>query len=377
MRAKIFALILLSGCAAGAWSQRAPATLEASVELPDAPQSQLPSAVSITPQVAPAQAASEQPAPGSIRGVIVDHDGAVYEGVHVTLKTSALETAATTTDSNGRFSFSGVAAGPFQLIVSSNGFATQTVSGLLHPGESDEMLPIVLPFAATTSQVEVTASRVEIATEELHAEEQQRIFGVIPNFYVVYAPNAPPLSSKQKFHLAWRSEIDPVDIAVDAVAAGIEQAANSYSGYGQGVQGYAKRFGAAYGTDFIGTMIGGAILPSLLKQDPRYFYKGTGSIRARAFYAIATSVICKSDKGSWQPNYSAILGGLAAGGIANLYYPDADRNGAALYFENVLLGTAGTAVQNLFQEFIVRKLTPKVPNYGPSYAPSSYGSSRP
>ncbi len=110
-------------------------------------------------------------------------------------------------------------------------------------------------------------------------------------------------------------------------------------------------------------MIGGAILPSLFKQDPRYFYKGTGTIRSRAMYAIANAVICKGDNGRWQPNYSGILGGLAAGGISNLYYPASDRSGVELTFENALIGTAEGAVQNLFQEFVVRRLTPRLPNY--------------
>jgi hypothetical protein len=113
-------------------------------------------------------------------------------------------------------------------------------------------------------------------------------------------------------------------------------------------------------------MIGGAILPSLLKQDPRYFYKGTGSIRSRVFYAIANSVVCKGDNGHWQTNYSGIAGGLAAGGISNLYYPASNRSGLALSFENAAIGTAESAAQNLFQEFIVRKLTPRIPTYGSS-----------
>jgi hypothetical protein len=192
------------------------------------------------------------------------------------------------------------------------------------------------------------------------------VLGVIPNFYVEYAPNAAPLNSRQKFSLAWRSSIDPFTFLASAAFAGVEQADNSFSGYGQGAQGYAKRFGANYADGFTSNMIGGAILPSLLKQDPRYFYKGTGTIRSRAFYAIAMTVVSKGDNGNWQPNYSGIIGGLAAGGISNLYYPASNRDGATLTFENALIGLAGGAVQNLLQEFVIRKLTPKVPKYSPS-----------
>jgi uncharacterized membrane protein YeaQ/YmgE (transglycosylase-associated protein family) len=107
----------------------------------------------------------------------------------------------------------------------------------------------------------------------------------------------------------------------------------------------------------VGTMVGGAILPSLLKQDPRYFYKGTGSTRSRILYALANAVICKGDNGHWQFDYSGILGDLAAGGISNLYYPASSRSGGGL-IENTLIGIGGSGVANLFQEFLIRKLTP-------------------
>jgi hypothetical protein len=113
-------------------------------------------------------------------------------------------------------------------------------------------------------------------------------------------------------------------------------------------------------------MIGGAVLPSLLKQDPRYFYKGDGSTRSRIFYAAAMTVVCKGDNGRWQPNYSNMTASLASGAISNLYYPSADRNGAALTFENFGIGLVEDAAENLFQEFLVRKLTPKLPNFGGS-----------
>ncbi len=146
---------------------------------------------------------------------------------------------------------------------------------------------------------------------------------------------------------------------MNGASAGVEQAQNHFKGYGQGAEGYGKRFGASYGDTVTSTFIGGAILPSLLKQDPRYFYKGTGSAPSRIRYAIANSVICKGDNGRWQPNYSNILGNLASGGISNLYYPDEDRNGAALTFENAGIGIAANAVANVLQEFVVRKFMRK------------------
>src|SRR5205823_11102259 len=138
----------------------------------------------------------------------------------------------------------------------------------------------------------------------------------------------------------------------------------------QGAQGYAKRYGASYADSAIGTFIGGAILPSVLKQDPRYFYKGTGTRRSRFFYAIATAVICKGDNGHWQANYSSMLGSLAAGGISNLYYPESDRD-PTLTFENTLVGIGSNAANNLLQEFLIRKLTRNAPTYTPATSASA------
>ena len=184
----------------------------------------------------------------------------------------------------------------------------------------------------------LAVSLVEVAEEQIKIEEKQRVLGVLPNFYVSYIPDAAPLTSKQKFKLAFRTVIDPFTFVSVGGAAGIQQWQNHFKGYGQGAQGYAKRFGAGYGDTVSGTFIGGAILPSLLKQDPRYFYKGTGSVPSRFLYAIANAFICKGDNRRWQVNYSNMLGSLAAGGISNLYYPPQDRDGAALTFENAALG---------------------------------------
>ncbi len=263
--------------------------------------------------------------------------------------------------SNGQFSFANIAAGPFQLAVTSRGFAPQTFSGNLGAGEIYIVPEIALSVAANVTDVEVGLPQTEVAEEQIKIEEKQRVLGVIPNFYVSYIPNAAPLTSKQKFKLAWKTVMDPFTLVVVGGTAGVEQAQNHFAEYGQGAQGYAKRFGAGYADAFAGTFIGGAIFPSLLKQDPRYFYKGTGSMQSRILYAIANALICKGDNRRWQANYSNILGNLAAGGISNLYYPAQDRNGLGLTLENGALGIGATAISNLFQEFVIRRLTPKVP----------------
>ena len=267
---------------------------------------------------------------------------------------------------DGQFSFANIAPGPFHLAITSAGFATQTSSGILRSEEIYIVPQITLVVATATTEVRVVPTRTEVAEDQIKVQEKQRVLGVVPNFYVSYDHHAVPLTSKQKFELAWKTTVDPVTFGVTGVIAGIQQAQNDFSGYGQGAQGYAKRYGASYGDFVASTFIGSAMLPSLLKQDPRYFYKGNGAKRSRILYALANSVICKGDDGHWQANYSSILGSLAAGGISNLYYPAKDRNGARLTFENGLIGIGESAAINLLQEFFVRKLTTNAPNHEPA-----------
>jgi hypothetical protein len=318
-------------------------------------------------QQAQPQQAQSQPQTGSISGTVVDPDGAFIANAKITLaqpgavSTAAVSTREAISDGDGHFVFTDVAPGPFQLSVTALSFAPLEKSGVLHPGEDYAVPQIALAVARNTVDVEVTLTQEQVAEEEIKVEEKQRLLGVFPNFYVTYDPKAVPLTTKLKFQLAWKSTVDPVAFAVTGAVAGVEQADNAFSGYGQGAQGYAKRYGAAYADLVSGTFIGSAILPSLLKQDPRYFVKGTGTRKSRVLYAIANSVICKGDNRHWQPNYSFIIGDLAAGGISNLYYPSQNRNGAALTFENAGIAVGAGAIGNIFQEFLFRKLTPHAP----------------
>jgi len=317
----------------------------------------------------PVLAQSQPPAQqssGRISGTVVDPSGAVIAGAHVKLTRddqtsnqtpSQAPSQEAVTDDNGQFSFANIAAGPFQLAITAAGFATKASSGILHSGENYTVPPIALTIGTDVQEMRVTPSPTEVAEDQIKDQEKQRVLGFIPNFYVSYIPNAAPLDTKQKFELAWKTTVDPITFAVTAAAAGIEQADDQYQGYGQGAQGYGKRYGAAYADLVTGTFIGSVILPSLLKQDPRYFYKGTGSARSRLLYAIANSVICKGDNGRRQANYSYVLGDFAAAGISNAYYP-ADDRGAGLTFGNAAIGIGATAAANVLQEFVIRKLTP-------------------
>jgi hypothetical protein len=298
-----------------------------------------------------------------VRGVVTDADQAFVANAPIQLATAA-GTVKTTSGADGSFSFTGLTAGTFTLTITAPGFAVKLITGTLDVGLTYDVPSIELA-AATNVDVQVTLSQHDLAQAQVKAEEKQRIAGFLPNFFVTYDWHAPPLTSHQKFELAWKTTIDPATIVVNGAIAGVQQAQNDFSGYGQGAQGYGKRFGAAVANTVVGNFVGGAILPSILHQDPRYFYMGTGSIRKRAGYALAAAVIARGDNGHWQPNYSSVLGDLSAGALSNLYYPAANRNGAGLTLENGLLGVVGDAVGNVIQEFVFHRITTHVPQRVP------------
>jgi hypothetical protein len=296
-------------------------------------------------------------------GAVVDKTGTAVSGARIELAGGNRPAQETVADAAGQFFFANVAPGPFQLRVTAPGFATQTASGVLNASESYTVPQITMSLATVVTEVHV--SPAEEAKAELHVEEQQRVLGVIPNFYVTYVPEAAPLAPRQKFQLAWKTTVDPVTVAVVAATAGFEQATNYYSGYGQGAQGYGKRFGASAADTLVSTFIGGAILPSLLKQDPRYFYRGTGSKRSRLLYALGYTFFCKGDNGRYQPNYSTVGGTFISSGIGNAYYPSTDR-GVGRTFQGALIGLAGSSAANVLEEFIASKFTSHAPQNAPS-----------
>jgi len=309
-------------------------------------------------------------ATATIGGTLTDADGRAVVGAQVKLHLHDSNTdSVTATDADGHFQFTGIAPQHVELSAKAEGFGSATTSAVLQPGQVLELDPIKLG-AATNVNVEVGAlTQQELAEQQIHVEEHQRLAGIMPNFFVSYNWQAAPLTSKQKYELAFRTAIDPVSFLIVGGTAGIEQAQNHFEEYGEGAIGYAKRFGANYADLAIGTFIGGAVLPSLFHQDPRYFYKGTGSFWSRAGYALSTAVICRGDNGHWQANYSGILGDMAAGAASNLYYPANDRTGASLTIENGLLSAAFDGAGNFLQEFVFHHFTTGKPK--PAPAPSN------
>ena len=192
-------------------------------------------------------------------------------------------------------------------------------------------------------------------TYSLSKAEHQRILGVIPAFSVVTDESVyKPLTPKQKFQLFWKGTTDPYIFILDGFVAGIGQAKDSNPGYGQGAEGYFKRYGAAYADTFDGNFWGNAVLTSALHEDPRYFRQGSDSGHSythRAVYSALTAVWSRKDSGSYGPNFANILGNIIAGGISNVYYPSADR-GVGKTFTGAITVTAEGTIGSELQEFI-------------------------
>jgi hypothetical protein len=325
------------------------------------------SAQGISDPLPPPSETQAQAGTATISGTVVDSDGDAIPSALVTVVGGNLiAPRKAVADKDGYFSLEDLPSGKFELSVVADGFEPTVRPVALQSGEDVRTPNIVLAVATANTDVEVSLTRHDMAEEDIHMEEKQRLIGFIPNFYVVYDWTAPALSPKQKFKLAWRASIDPANFILAGIIAGGEQAANAFSGYGQGAQGYGKRFGAAVGDGTIGGFIGGAIMPTILHQDPRYFYKGTGTILHRALYAISSAVICRGDNGKWQPNYSSVIGDVASGAISNTYYPASDRSGAVLVIENGFLNAAEDGFGNLLQEFVFKRISTGIPKSVPS-----------
>jgi Carboxypeptidase regulatory-like domain len=262
------------------------------------------------------------------------------------------------TNENGFFEFEDVKPGvSYQLSISANGFAQWTSPAItLAPSEVRLLGNIPLRLETQNTTVTVTANTIEIATEQVKIEETQRVLGFIPNFYVSYdGGSAAPLTTKMKFKLALKVSYDPVTIGGVALLAGIRQATNTPD-YQQGLKGYGERFGAIAADGFSDIIIGGAILPSLLHEDPRYFYQGSGTTKSRLWHAISSPFVARRDNGSWGPNYSSLGGDLSSSALSNLYYPKSNR-GPGLVFGSFAIGTGERMMASVAQEFILSKFT--------------------
>jgi Carboxypeptidase regulatory-like domain len=294
---------------------------------------------------------------GRILGTVADiSDDPVPDAV-IVLRGPVGNRLAAVTKEDGSFAFPNVPPGiVYQVTVTAEGFAEWSSSVTVEPGQQKTLADIKLRLLAVQRAVTVSYSEKEVAAQEFKAEEQQRIFRFIPNTYVTYEPHPEPLTTGMKFHLAYKSLTNPVFFARTAAWAGVQQAADTPGGWRQDAKGYGKRLGAGFADATSEGLIGNAILPSLLHQDPRYFYQGSDTKKSRALHAILAAFICKGDNGKTQPNYSTWGGSLISSSISLAYYPSSDRN-AQHVFKNFGIGMGLHIGGGLVQEFILDKLT--------------------
>ena len=295
---------------------------------------------------------------GSIRGTVIDSSGASIAGAEVRLSLDgrAPDQETKSVDS-GEFSFADVAAGSYRLSFSAAGFAVKTISGELPAGQTLSLPPTALDIDSISTAVTVTQTHAEIAQEQIKVEEQQRLLGVIPNFFTSFDPDVVPLNTKQKFELTGKSWLDPAAFVINGMVAGAWQHQNVRKEFGQGVQGYAKRYGASLADHGTGLLLEKTVMTTIFKQDPRYFYKGTGSYGSRALYAASRTLICRGDNKKNQLCYSSLLSRFAAGFITNYYYPAVDREKPGVILQNSASGIGFEALGFLFKEFASKKIT--------------------
>ncbi len=295
-------------------------------------------------------------------GTVKDTAGDIVPGAAVVLQGSdPADRHNEEANDNGFFSFSDVRPGAYHVTVSAKGFENWTSPALtLTPRQYLELPTVKLKLSVVVTSVTAAVSTEQIATQQVEIEEKQRVLGFIPNFYVVYDEHPAPLTPKLKFRLALKTSIDPITILGSAFVAAIDQAGDTPN-YGQGWDAYGQRFGANYANGLTDIFIGGAILPSLLHQDPRFFYKGDGTVKARIIYSLLNPFRTKGDNGKWQPNYSGLGGYLASGAISNLYYPESNR-GAAQLFRTFGVDVGADMANGLIQEFLLKRLTPSAKN---------------
>jgi hypothetical protein len=190
-----------------------------------------------------------------------------------------------------------------------------------------------------------------------------RLFYALPNFLTLEnGGQVPPLTAGQKFKVVTRSSFDYIQIPWYGFLAGIGQAQNSEPGYGQGAQGYGKRFGASFADGTIENFLTGAILPSLLRQDPRFFQSSKGGFWRRTGYAMSRIVVTRTDSGHQQFNFSEVVGSAASAAISTYsYHPSDDRtlsNTASVWGTQVGYDTITIVVKEFWPD-IRRKLSKK------------------
>jgi hypothetical protein len=305
------------------------------------------------------QIQSAPPAANSaISGTVQDTNGGVIEDATVQLSTtdSAETPRQVKSGATGQFGFTDLAPGTYIVKVSHSGMTTFVSKPIaVEPEKPVFMSGVVLEVKAAATSVIVMDSEAA-SIEQVQIAEQQRVFKVFPNFYSSYDWNAPSMLAKQKYHLAARTLIDPVTFLTTGAIAGAEQYKNVFPSFGGGIEGYGKRYGAAYANHASGELLTRAVFPSIFHSDPRYFILGKGSAKSRAAHAISSTFLTRGDNGSRKINFAEILGDFSAAALSNVYFPAQER-GANLVLVNGFGSLGGDMLDNLLREFVFNRLT--------------------
>lgn len=351
-------LCVVSGSASALQTAQPSQTVQQTLAMVDT----LPESPGALLQVAPQILTPELRGTARVEGVILDANNNPVPDAKVTLSARGrFEERSVTTGADGAFSFSDLPIEQFRLTIVAMSFESFTSPEFAVKAGQTVIAPRTsLKVSSISTSVDVVADSSQVAVAQVQEQEQQRVFGVFPNFYTSYIWKAEPMPTRLKYRLASRAIIDPFTLLIVAGVASAEHYNGTYPGYGPGIGGYGKRFGAAFGDALTSRIIGSAILPSVLHQDPRYFYQGSGSIASRSTHAVASTFITRGDNGKTQINFSHLMGSLAAGAIANAYHPASSR-GLGLTFETFGISTGANALGNLFREFVLRGLEPSVP----------------
>ncbi len=304
---------------------------------------------------------------GVIQGKVTDSSGAPIFGAVVTVEGGG-GSSTTVTNIEGAFQISILPPGNFNVKISASGMSDWTAESVAVSAADTKPLLAVMQVAPTVTSVTVGLSPKELAEEQVKRETQQRVAGIIPNYFVAY-DNAAPLSPRQKFNLSFKTLIDPATFAAAGITSGIQQIRNSYYQFGQGSEAYGERFGAAYGTTATNLVFTSVLGASVLHQDPRYFYSGKGTKKQRAWYAIESAFRAKGDNGKWQPPYASVLGTVVAAELSQLYYPGS-RTQYTLLGRGLMFHLGGLIALNLAQEFFLKKFTSHAPGGSAASVPT-------
>jgi Carboxypeptidase regulatory-like domain len=311
--------------------------------------------------LAPLYAQSTEASPtkaASVLGTVTDVNNDPVADARVVLQGPSGTALTLMTKDDGSFAFHEVTPGiTYKVTITAQGFSDWTSTVTLEPGQDKTLNDIKLRLTAMQRSLTVGYSSKEVAQQQLKAEEHQRVLRFIPNMYVTYDPHPEPLTARMKFHLMYKGLTHPSFFVLEAAWAGIEYQANTPN-WPQNAKGYGERFGANLAGGASEMLFSNAILPSLLHQDPRYFYQGSGGKGSRAWHALLAPIVCKGDNGKSQPNYSQMGGLLISASLSNAYYPASNR-GAGLVARNFGTNMGIHVALGLAQEFILAKFTSK------------------